>query len=90
MFFVDADEFPHRQSHLLFHILMFPFLAFSTNFLSYLVTLIQVLENSPKWSIFGIFNELLSTQNVDVARFARNDEFRYFLAFLINFCPPQM
>ena len=30
-----------------------------------------ILKNSP---IFGIFNELLSTQNVNVARFARNVE----------------
>ena len=29
---------------------------------------------SPKWAIFGIFDELLSTQNVNVARFARNVE----------------
>ena len=27
-----------------------------------------------KLTIFGIFNELLSTQNVNVARFARNVE----------------
>ena len=32
---------------------------------------LQVFENSPKWTIFGIFNQLLSTQNVNVARFAR-------------------
>ena len=31
-----------------------------------------LFKNSPKWTIFGIFNELLSTQNVNVARFARN------------------
>ena len=35
---------------------------------------LQVFKNSPKWTIFGIFNELLSTQNVNVARFARNVE----------------
>ena len=35
-----------------------------------------------KWSIFGIFNELLYTQNVKVARFARNV---VKWAFLINF-----
>ena len=33
---------------------------------------IQVFKNSPKLTIFGIFNELLATQNVNVARFARN------------------
>ena len=31
-----------------------------------------------KLSIFGIFNELLSTQNVNVARFARNVEWDFF------------
>ena len=35
---------------------------------------LQVFKNSPKLTIFGIFNELLSTQNVNVARFARNVE----------------
>ena len=29
-------------------------------------------KNSSKLTVFGIFNELLSTQNVNVARFARN------------------
>ena len=33
---------------------------------------LQVFKNSPKWTIFGIFNLLLSTQNVNVARFALN------------------
>ena len=46
--------------------------------LTCLVTLIdrklQVFKNSPKWNIFGIFNQLLATQNVNVARFARNIE----------------
>ena len=62
--------------------LNFLILAFSTNFvllkLTCLVTLFDrkllVFKNSPKWTIFGIFNELLSTQNVNVARFARNVE----------------
>ena len=31
--------------------------------------------------IFGIFNELLSTQNVNVARFARNVEWDIFVIF---------
>ena len=35
---------------------------------------IQVFKNSPKLNIFGIFNELLSTQIVNVARFACNVE----------------
>ena len=46
--------------------------------LTCLVTLfdrkLQVFKNSPKWTIFGIFNQLLSTQNVNLARFARNVE----------------
>ena len=45
---------------------------------------LQVLKNSPKWTIFCIFNELLSTQNVNVARFARNVEW-YFLLFSFYF-----
>ena len=32
---------------------------------------LQVFKNSPKLTIFGIFHELLSTQNINVARFAR-------------------
>ena len=35
---------------------------------------LQVFQNSPKLTIFGIFDELLYTQNVNVARFARNVE----------------
>ena len=35
---------------------------------------LQVFKNSPKWTIFAIFNQLFSTQNVNVARFARNVE----------------
>ena len=46
--------------------------------LTCLVTLfdrkLQVFKNSSNWTILGIFNELLSTQNVNVARFARNVE----------------
>ena len=34
-----------------------------------------------KLTIFGIYNQLLSTQNVNVARFARNVEMRLFLWF---------
>ena len=34
-----------------------------------------------KLSIFGIFNRLLSTQNVNVARFARNVEWDFFCDF---------
>ena len=54
----------------------FSILAFSINFspikkLTCLVTLfdnkLQIFKNSPKLTIFGIFNELLSTQNVMLA-----------------------
>ena len=41
----------------------------------------RILKNSPKRTIFGIFNELLSTQNVNVARFARNVECDFFCDF---------
>ena len=50
--------------------------------MTYLVTLFdcnfQVFKNSPKLTIFGIFNELLCTQNENVARFARNVEWGFF------------
>ena len=53
--------------------------------LTCLVTLfdrkLQVFKNSPKWTILGIFNKLLSTQNVNVARFARNIEWDFFCDF---------
>ena len=42
----------------------------------HLVTI--VFKNSPKWTIFGDFDKLLSTQNVNVARFARNVEWYFF------------
>ena len=35
---------------------------------------LQVFKKSPKWTISGSFNVLLSTQNVNVARFASNVE----------------
>ena len=41
----------------------------------------QIFKNSPKWTFFGIFNQLLSTQNVNVARFARNVEWDFFCDF---------
>ena len=42
---------------------------------------IQAFKNSPKLAIFGIFKELLATQNVNVARFARNIECDFFYDF---------
>ena len=65
-------------------------LAFSTIFflivkVTCLVTLfdrqLQVFKNSPNWTLFDIFNELLSTQNATVARFARNVEWEFFFDF---------
>ena len=68
-----------KMSHLNFYFWHFP-----PN-LSCLVTLfdrkLQIFKNSPKLAIFGIFNELLSTQNVNVARFARNVERDFFCDF---------
>ena len=42
---------------------------------------LQGFKNSPKCTIFGIFNELLSIQNVNVARFARNVKCDFFCDF---------
>ena len=65
------------MSHLNFEFWHFPPI-FDLLKLTRLVTLfdceLQVFKNLPKWIIFGIFNELLSTQFVKVARFARNVE----------------
>ena len=33
---------------------------------------LQIFKNSSKLTIIGIFNDILSTQNVEIARFARN------------------
>ena len=44
---------------------------------------LQIFKNSPKLTIFGIFNELMSTENVNVARFARNVEWDFFCDFQI-------
>ena len=41
----------------------------------------QVFKNSPKLTIFGLFNELLSTQNVNSPRFARNIECDFLSGF---------
>ena len=38
-------------------------------------------KNSPKLNIFGIFNTLWATQNINVARFARNIEWHFFVIF---------
>ena len=57
--------------------LVFLILAFSTNFC--LVTLFDLFDR--KLTFFGIFNRLLSTQNVNVARSARNVEWDFFCNF---------
>ena len=75
--------------------LTFPLLAFSTNFCPFKSDLsgttfwLQAsdFKNSPTLTIFGIFNELLSTQNVNVACFARNDECD-FLSDFQTLCSP--
>ena len=38
----------------------------------------RFFKNPPKVTIFGIFNELLSNQNVNVAHFARNVKWDFF------------
>ena len=66
--------------------LSFPILAFSTNFCPIKVYLsgntvrpqASGFQKLAKIDPFGIFNELLSTQNVNVARFARNVECDFF------------
>ena len=42
-------------------------------------------QKLPKLTIFGIFNQLLSTQNVNTARFARNVEWDFFCDFQTEF-----
>ena len=41
----------------------------------------RIIKKPPKSTIFGIFNELLFIQNVNVARFARNIEWDFFCDF---------
>ena len=61
------------------------FSIFVVEKLTYLVTLfyrqIRVFPDSPKLTILGSFNELLSTPNVNVARFARHVEWDFFCDF---------
>ena len=65
----------------------FSILTFSINFCPIKIALslfdrkFRVFKNSPNWPCFSIFNELLSTQNVNVARFARNVECDFFYDF---------
>ena len=65
--FMSVTHFLKITQNVVFEFWHFPpsFVLFK---LTCLVTMIdrklQVFKNSPKWTIFGIFNELLSTQNV--------------------------
>ena len=52
----------------------FEFWHFPPIFVVLKMTCLVTLLNSPNWTIFGIFNELLATRNVNVARFAHNVE----------------
>ena len=73
-----------KMSHLYFWIL-----AFSTNFCPIRADLsgntfwpqASGFQKLAKLDHFGIFNQLLSTQNVNVARFARNVEWDFFCDF---------
>ena len=47
---------------------------------------LQAFKNSPKWTMFSIFNQFLSTQNVNVARLARNVECDLFYDFQTLWC----
>ena len=67
----------------------FLILAFSSNFCPIKTDLsgnnvdrkLQIFKNSPKWTIFGIFNLFLSIQNVSIARFARIVKWDFFCDF---------
>ena len=71
------------------HWISLKILAFSTNFCPNKTDLsgntvwpqASGFQKLAKLTIFGIFNELLSTQNVNVARFARNVEWDFFCDF---------
>ena len=61
-------------------------LIFSIRLLTCLVPLFdrkfQVFKKSPNWPFLGIFNQLLSTQNENIARSARNLDCDFFCDFL--------
>ena len=50
---------------------------------------LQIFKNKPKYAIFGLFNELLSTQNVNVARFAGNVDRRTLGKILVAVQPKE-
>ena len=81
------------ENHIKCRIIIFQFWHFPLIFALLKVTcLVTVFDrklqllNSPKLAIFGVFKQLLSTQNVNVARFARNVECDIFLWFSTNVC----
>ena len=88
---LTLTDFKIRSQNLWFHRLIstlsFSILApiFVLSKLTCLVTLLdcklQVFKNSPKLTISSILNELLSTQNVNLARFARNVKCDFFVIF---------
>ena len=84
-----------KQQHTVFEnhqkcrIWVFQFWLFPPIFVLLNVTCLVILfdrkvllfKNSPKLTILGFFNELLSNQNVNVARFARNFKWDFFCDF---------
>ena len=77
------------KNHQKYPIWMFEFWHFPPFFVLWkvtcLVTLFDrkllVVINRPNWPFFGIFNEFLSTQNLNVARFARKVVCDFFFNF---------
>ena len=79
-----------KMSYLNFSILV---LAVGTNFFPIKIdlsgnTVWPSFKSLPNWTIFGIFNEFLTTQNVNIARFACNAEWDFFCDFqtLCKYC----
>ena len=60
---------------------IFQFWHFPPIFVLLKLTCLVTLFDSLKWTIFGIFDQLLYTQNINVARFARNVECDFFYGF---------
>ena len=73
------------MSHLIFRIFLLLKLT-STCLVTLFDCKLQVFKNGQKCNTFGIFNELLSTQNVIVARFARNIKNETFLVIFKPLC----
>ena len=69
------------MSHLLFLIPPIFVLLKVTRLVTLFDQKLQVFKKSPTLTIFGILDKLFSTQNVNVARFARNVECDFFCDF---------